>query len=644
MPLNPSSIPPSSPKPISPPPPTSSCPSLTSSTSSSSLLDLATPLQSLSLIDQSTKQPYDSLHDSDDLHEEMKQWMGRADENKGILAGSAARPRSNSKTHSHLKSQQPSSPPGARHPDRPSRPPRQLSFQKRHASFDTPRAEIPLPSPRNLPSPRHPLTTPSGQYQYSSFPFPNVPPQGTTATATITSSQSSPPQKAQVYGAAGAPIETVTAHVTASITKSSISNSSFTNGMNLNSIFHGHPSGRASGFNSSLDGFEARSASSSSGGSGSSSTTSLLSTTASSPPSPPPAFPLRPPKLTKSPKDVVMVDEITQGRSGSGKVKEVQSQSSSPSHSRSNSQSTQQRKHSPAREPIASTTIAPDSTPITPYSRPYSTHSESFGGAIYSPKPLKAWDRSSTASLPLPCQTPYHVLPALAGTGEKEDSGKGTEREERNRGSASFSHRSASPPLFDYTGERSPSPTMRRLRSPPLLPPLLSRESASLPASTSLPPALIAYTRSLQNRTPEVPRTPSASGIPQPAPPTILTPPLPESRSSRRSAAYEPFLSHAPPPIDSWIAVETLAREYRLLVRLPGFKRDAITLATRRRRILHVVADSWEPTGGHFERRISFGYDADLAHVRAEFDGDMLTITVPRRSSNMTWLAPSQQN
>lgn len=36
-------------------------------------------------------------------------------------------------------------------------------------------------------------------------------------------------------------------------------------------------------------------------------------------------------------------------------------------------------------------------------------------------------------------------------------------------------------------------------------------------------------------------------------------------------------------------------------------------------------------TGGHFERRISFGYDADLVGVRAEFDGDMLRIVVPRR-------------
>ncbi|KDQ57402.1 hypothetical protein JAAARDRAFT_193736 [Jaapia argillacea MUCL 33604] len=272
-------------------------------------------------------------------------------------------------------------------------------------------------------------------------------------------------------------------------------------------------------------------------------------------------------------------------------MKTAESQPSSPSLTRNN-----ENVRRGAARPTTSTTIDPDSTPFTPYSRPHSTageHSESFSGAIYSPKPLKAWDRSSTAGLPLLCRALYHVLPALTGTGEKEGG--------------------ASPPLFDYTGERLPSPTLRRLHSPPLL----SRESASLPTPT-LPPALIAHTRSLQNRTLEIPRARSASGIPKSAPPTILTPSPLESRRSRRSAAYEPFLSHAPPPIDSWIAVETLAREYRLLVKLPGFRRDAITLATRRRRILHVVADSWEPTGGHFERRISFGYDADLAHTLAE--------------------------
>ncbi|KAI0071649.1 hypothetical protein K474DRAFT_1581640, partial [Panus rudis PR-1116 ss-1] len=94
---------------------------------------------------------------------------------------------------------------------------------------------------------------------------------------------------------------------------------------------------------------------------------------------------------------------------------------------------------------------------------------------------------------------------------------------------------------------------------------------------------------------------------------------------------YAPFLSHGPPQREVYIAVETLAREYRLLVQLPGYRRDAITLSTRKRRILHLVADSWEAEGGHFERRIAFGYDADLTQVRAEFDGELLRVVVPRR-------------
>lgn len=55
------------------------------------------------------------------------------------------------------------------------------------------------------------------------------------------------------------------------------------------------------------------------------------------------------------------------------------------------------------------------------------------------------------------------------------------------------------------------------------------------------------------------------------------------------------------------------------------------TLAARRRRVLHVVADDWNEDGGHFERRITFGYDADLYNVKAEFDGEFLKIHVPRK-------------
>ena len=152
----------------------------------------------------------------------------------------------------------------------------------------------------------------------------------------------------------------------------------------------------------------------------------------------------------------------------------------------------------------------------------------------------------------------------------------------------------------------------------------------------------------------------SDPSYPPPDPPTILpvdpTHDVTLHQSDSRQAPYMPFLSHVlPSPDSSWIEVETTQSEYKLLVRLPGFSREGITLATKRRRILHIVADSWENEGGqslcftcfklpiknvrsgHFERRISFGYDADLARVRAEFDGVMLRITIPRRVSPIQW-------
>ncbi|KAH8814612.1 hypothetical protein DL96DRAFT_1411684, partial [Flagelloscypha sp. PMI_526] len=122
-----------------------------------------------------------------------------------------------------------------------------------------------------------------------------------------------------------------------------------------------------------------------------------------------------------------------------------------------------------------------------------------------------------------------------------------------------------------------------------------------------------------------------------------VTPAVSDSSSSTvsagttASAPHVPFLSPLPAPNGTYLEVETRPAEYILHVRLPGFKRDAITLATKKRRILHVVADSWadasntDPSrGGHFERRISFSYDADLLQVRAEFDGEMLRVFIPR--------------
>jgi HSP20 family molecular chaperone IbpA len=117
--------------------------------------------------------------------------------------------------------------------------------------------------------------------------------------------------------------------------------------------------------------------------------------------------------------------------------------------------------------------------------------------------------------------------------------------------------------------------------------------------------------------------------------------------SSSNSCPYTPFLSSSQPPPDCHIEVQTQSNLYYILVSLPGFTTQDITLATKRRRILHLVADKWGDGGGvsffiflcssydlslgHFERKVVFGYDADLTRVRAEFDGSLLTITIPRR-------------
>jgi hypothetical protein len=82
--------------------------------------------------------------------------------------------------------------------------------------------------------------------------------------------------------------------------------------------------------------------------------------------------------------------------------------------------------------------------------------------------------------------------------------------------------------------------------------------------------------RSTHRPRPALP-APSNRGLPPPAPPTILDPPPARPNSFRRSyAPHEPFLCDAPPPPDSWLAVETSPIEYRLVARLPGFRRDAM--------------------------------------------------------------------
>ncbi|KAI0745912.1 hypothetical protein C8Q76DRAFT_605407 [Earliella scabrosa] len=298
------------------------------------------------------------------------------------------------------------------------------------------------------------------------------------------------------------------------------------------------------------------------------------------------------------------------------------------------------------------------STALPLFSRPFSSPDASR--PILSPRPMRppgVPDRGSTASLPLPADTPFHTLPPFSG---------GTIQEDQEMRSAAptrpSSSRPAGGPNQSSTSSIPSSSPWETRRSPSLPSDLEQEEFMSLVANRILDRAYSSAARVSSDRASSVSDRP----LPPPEPPTVLTPPPPPLSQDRGPAApYEPFLAHAPPPQDSYIAVDTKPAEYRLLVRLPGFKRDAITVSTRKRRILHVVADSWEPNGAmaylfratvryrhlhrpplpqcvrhairHFEQRISFGYDALLAQVRAEFDGEHLQVIVPRRMVPMTY-------
>jgi len=260
----------------------------------------------------------------------------------------------------------------------------------------------------------------------------------------------------------------------------------------------------------------------------------------------------------------------------------------------------------------------------------------SVGLSPFDPSSQDRLDRGSAGISPLSSQNLYNTFsPRMA-----------SEPSQQLVPSSSFDHGPLWTPNQSFPGAQqetfaasvssgpiSSSGSIQTLPPPPPYSPSeasSSRTGHPLPENTS-------DMRSMHRPHPALPSS-SSRGLPPPAPPTILDPPPERLNSFRRSRApYEPYLSDAPAPPDSWIAVETSPVEYRLVARLPGFGRDSITLAARRRRVLHVVADSWEPGGGHFERRISFGYDADLSHVRAEFDGEILRVIVPRRTPLLTW-------
>ncbi|KAL5507232.1 hypothetical protein ACEPAH_6688 [Sanghuangporus vaninii] len=256
--------------------------------------------------------------------------------------------------------------------------------------------------------------------------------------------------------------------------------------------------------------------------------------------------------------------------------------------------------------------------PSSPYYLKNQPHCE-----VYAPTPTRP---TSAASLPLPSQMPFHALPSSTSVNQPSHAHASLPSviEQVQSSFDPPSHAHGHSDMEITSSNSSDSDLLQRQASSPLnsLTALLDcadrfgRRDPRFSTAESTSTVSTAVSASSQNSS-------ASSSIPPPTPPTVHTPPPPptdgfsnessESIGKRRAAPHEPFLSHAPPPADTYITVETTETEYRLIVRLPGYNRDAIMLSTRRRRILHIAADSWEAGGGHFERRISFGYDADLA-------------------------------
>ena len=202
--------------------------------------------------------------------------------------------------------------------------------------------------------------------------------------------------------------------------------------------------------------------------------------------------------------------------------------------------------------------------PVQMYGRPMSSP-ETGSAQIYSPRPMHAaapspstptdsGSRSSTMSLPMPLHTPYHTLPSVQGSSANSiPEGQPAPRPPPTAAVPS----SASYPQATSSRGRRPG-YMAQLPVPPRA------------AFASNPPDWLREYSEPRRSVSQASTEPD--GYPMPAPPTVLTPPPPPLSN----AAHEPFLSHAPPPQDSYIAVETSPSEYRLIVRLPGYRRDSM--------------------------------------------------------------------
>lgn len=288
-----------------------------------------------------------------------------------------------------------------------------------------------------------------------------------------------------------------------------------------------------------------------------------------------------------------------------------------PSRSRSPVERRHKHHHS-----SASCSTPSESEPAQGYpllNRPLSlpdSQSPSYSSFLRQPPRSTTWiDRNSSASLPLPSQIPFYSLPRVQATSRSSEGSVSTDSVPRCpslEDSISSSSSSSSSRPSSFGRSESPVSSVAQDSCKPHTPHDLEegiavsqsdsfqqRPCSPQPFRAPRPPSpddaflshIPEFTAMRRFMTPSQ----QASTLPPLEPPMIL-----ENTQSGASAPYAPFLSHAPAPPDCRIEIETTPSAYWLNVRLPGFTREGITLATKRRRILHVVADNWENGGGKF--------------------------------------------
>ncbi|KAL7420766.1 hypothetical protein Q5752_004718 [Cryptotrichosporon argae] len=88
------------------------------------------------------------------------------------------------------------------------------------------------------------------------------------------------------------------------------------------------------------------------------------------------------------------------------------------------------------------------------------------------------------------------------------------------------------------------------------------------------------------------------------------------------------------------IAVKSTVAQYEVMVWLPGFSLDDITITTRKHQTLHIVADQWDEAD-HAQWEIKLGDDAIMSSIRADFDKRKLTVRISRSPTAKSIRAPS---